>query len=123
MELKYILVLSILIICINPVCAFSKNTYVIDPSEKITLYGGSSYHIYGDNNISFLKLRDSSFHVDNLNNRWVGLWLYKNGHLIDRGVCYNFDYCQIGNIKINIVSIFYGKEAYMFQFNILKVFR
>jgi len=101
---------------------------IVSANEKITKFIGSSYEYssftcYNSNCSEFIIIKDASFNINYVKNRYVEIWLLKNGEYINKNFCYNYDTCQIGNIKIKILNIFFGKEAGMIQFKILKVYR
>jgi len=110
----YIALVFFLIFLISPASA----------SDKITLFGGSSYwydvnDTYGD----YLHFHDTSTHINNINKRWVDLWVLHEGNIAEIKRCYAFEECDIRNIRIKIISIFYGKEAVMFQFKVLRMYK
>lgn len=82
----------------------------------ITIFEGASFQIINNDKLGNVIV----FH--NTYNRRVDLWLIKDGDLINRATCYRGDVCYLGNIKLKINIIFYGREANFIKFDILKVF-
>ena len=88
-------------------------------NNEIILFSGSSYH-YNNESMAII-FHDTDTKISNPNNRYVEFWTIYKGELVSRDICYNYDYCYLKGIKININTIFFGKEAVAVFFNVVDV--